>query len=344
MLTLFFASLGSGCSQAHPDILTLLLAVFDEGRLTDGKGKTIHCPEAIFVMTSNVVQEEIRDALESGYELRPQQSILEDLHRTTAEMRTLGGFTTTPLPPPKDANNSAAPSVHPPSSAAAAGSKQEELVAHSEHAPSVTTTTILPGAMPVMPINHQDAAAAPAPSAASSSSSPEHLSRQLAKLASDTERFLRFVVHPILKRSFKRDEFIGRINDTILFHPFSKQDLEATVTMELNRWATRAKQRHNIDLSWTPALVDSLTLNFDERYGYRSVIYAVERRVVNVLASAHERDLIASGCAVQLDLAETPTQPGQQPSVVIREVKRPSGSGSGNSKEEAGRKKFLGIF
>lgn len=99
---------------------------------------------------------------------------------------------------------------------------------------------------------------------------------------------------------------------------------------------------HNIELNWSPALVDSLTLNFDERYGYRSVIYAVERRVVNVLASAHERDLISSGCRVSLDLAEHPSHPGQQPPVVIREVIRQPASGNGNGNE--GRKKFLGIF
>lgn len=29
--------------KAHPDVLTILLQLFDEGRLTDGKGKTIEC-------------------------------------------------------------------------------------------------------------------------------------------------------------------------------------------------------------------------------------------------------------------------------------------------------------
>ena len=39
--------------KAHPDVLTVLLQLFDEGRLTDGKGKTIECKkvnkELIFV-------------------------------------------------------------------------------------------------------------------------------------------------------------------------------------------------------------------------------------------------------------------------------------------------------
>lgn len=32
-----------------------------QGRLTDGKGKTIECKDAIFIMTSNLASEEIAD-------------------------------------------------------------------------------------------------------------------------------------------------------------------------------------------------------------------------------------------------------------------------------------------
>ncbi|XP_075214295.1 mitochondrial disaggregase-like isoform X2 [Lycorma delicatula] len=45
--------------KAHPDVLTVLLQLFDEGRLTDGKGKTVECKDAIFVMTSNLASDEI---------------------------------------------------------------------------------------------------------------------------------------------------------------------------------------------------------------------------------------------------------------------------------------------
>ena len=47
--------------KAHPDVLTVLLQLFDEGRLTDGKGKTIEYKKAIFVMTSNLASTEIAD-------------------------------------------------------------------------------------------------------------------------------------------------------------------------------------------------------------------------------------------------------------------------------------------
>lgn len=40
--------------KAHPDILTLLLQILDEGRLTDGKGRTVSFANTVVVMTSNL--------------------------------------------------------------------------------------------------------------------------------------------------------------------------------------------------------------------------------------------------------------------------------------------------
>jgi len=40
--------------KAHPKMLTILLQLFDEGRLTDGLNETIKCRDATFIMTSNL--------------------------------------------------------------------------------------------------------------------------------------------------------------------------------------------------------------------------------------------------------------------------------------------------
>lgn len=40
--------------KAHPRVLDLFLQVFDEGRITDGKGRTIDAKNVMFVMTSNI--------------------------------------------------------------------------------------------------------------------------------------------------------------------------------------------------------------------------------------------------------------------------------------------------
>ncbi len=43
--------------KAHPDVLNLFLQVFDDGRLTDSKGRTMDATNALFIMTSNLGQE-----------------------------------------------------------------------------------------------------------------------------------------------------------------------------------------------------------------------------------------------------------------------------------------------
>lgn len=40
--------------KAHPDVLNLFLQVFDDGRLTDAKGRTVDASNALFIMTSNI--------------------------------------------------------------------------------------------------------------------------------------------------------------------------------------------------------------------------------------------------------------------------------------------------
>jgi ATP-dependent Clp protease ATP-binding subunit ClpB len=48
--------------KAHPDVHNVLLQVMDEGRLTDGKGRTVNFRNAVIVMTSNLASEAIREA------------------------------------------------------------------------------------------------------------------------------------------------------------------------------------------------------------------------------------------------------------------------------------------
>jgi ATP-dependent Clp protease ATP-binding subunit ClpB len=47
--------------KAHPDIFNSLLQVLDDGRLTDGKGRTINFKHTIIIMTSNIGSEAILD-------------------------------------------------------------------------------------------------------------------------------------------------------------------------------------------------------------------------------------------------------------------------------------------
>lgn len=54
--------------KAHPDVFNVLLQVLDEGRLTDGQGRTVDFRNTIIVMTSNIASDVIADETKSERE------------------------------------------------------------------------------------------------------------------------------------------------------------------------------------------------------------------------------------------------------------------------------------
>lgn len=50
--------------KANPDVFNILLQMFDEGRITDSKGRKVNCKNAIFIMTSNLGSDILMSALE----------------------------------------------------------------------------------------------------------------------------------------------------------------------------------------------------------------------------------------------------------------------------------------
>lgn len=67
--------------KAHPDVFNLLLQVFDDGRLTDSKGRVINCRNALFIMTSNLGSDQIMEKLSqsSGSSEVMHEEIMETL-------------------------------------------------------------------------------------------------------------------------------------------------------------------------------------------------------------------------------------------------------------------------
>jgi len=53
--------------KAHPEIFNILLQILEDGRLTDAKGRTASFKNAIFIMTSNVGSESIREMSDLGF-------------------------------------------------------------------------------------------------------------------------------------------------------------------------------------------------------------------------------------------------------------------------------------
>ncbi|XP_074672689.1 mitochondrial disaggregase [Strix aluco] len=207
--------------KAHPDVLTIMLQLFDEGRLTDGKGKTIDCKDAIFIMTSNVASDEI-----AQHALQLRQEAAEMSKKRIAE-------------------------------------------------------------------NLDDV--------------------QMSSKITISKQFKEKVIRPILKAHFRRDEFLGRINEIVYFLPFCHSELIQLVNKELNFWAKKAKARHNITLLWDREVMDVLADGYNLHYGARSIKHEVERRVVNQLAAAHEQDLLPPGCTLRLAVEGSRTQPLRGP-------------------------------
>jgi ATP-dependent Clp protease ATP-binding subunit ClpB len=52
--------------KAHPDVFNILLQVLDDGRLTDGQGRTVDFRNAVIVMTSNLGSNLIQDMSDDG--------------------------------------------------------------------------------------------------------------------------------------------------------------------------------------------------------------------------------------------------------------------------------------
>jgi len=52
--------------KAHLDAFNVLLAVFDDGRLTDGKGRTVDFKNTVIIMTSNIASQQIQELTEQS--------------------------------------------------------------------------------------------------------------------------------------------------------------------------------------------------------------------------------------------------------------------------------------
>lgn len=54
--------------KAHPDVFNVLLQVLDDGRMTDGQGRTVDFKNTVIVMTSNLGAAEIQDMIGESHE------------------------------------------------------------------------------------------------------------------------------------------------------------------------------------------------------------------------------------------------------------------------------------
>jgi len=68
--------------KAHPDVFNVLLQILDDGRLTDGKGRTVDFNNSLIIMTSNLGSHLIKDLSEDHEQMEIEvKKILEDHFR-----------------------------------------------------------------------------------------------------------------------------------------------------------------------------------------------------------------------------------------------------------------------
>jgi ATP-dependent Clp protease ATP-binding subunit ClpB len=73
--------------KAHPDVYNVLLQVLDDGRLTDGQGRTVDFKNTVVILTSNVGSnhiaaiEERRDLTQEDKQELVQRAVLEDVRK-----------------------------------------------------------------------------------------------------------------------------------------------------------------------------------------------------------------------------------------------------------------------
>lgn len=65
--------------KAHPDVFNILLQVLDDGRLTDGQGRTVDFRNTVIIMTSNLGSDIIQEQFGQGSYQQIKQMLMENL-------------------------------------------------------------------------------------------------------------------------------------------------------------------------------------------------------------------------------------------------------------------------
>ncbi|MFN8160309.1 MAG: ATP-dependent chaperone ClpB [Solirubrobacterales bacterium] len=181
--------------KAHPDVFNTLLQLMDDGRLTDGQGRTVSFTNTVLIMTSNVGSDRI--------------------------------------------------------------------------------------AMP----------------SASSASRPGG-----EGFGEDYER-IREQIEEVLAATFK-PEFLNRIDDTVIFHRLSKEDIGEIVDLQVEQLVGRVRER-GIEVSLTDDARTLLgNLGYDPTYGARPLKRVVQRQLVDKLALKILEGDFAEGDTVEADASQ----------------------------------------
>jgi ATP-dependent Clp protease ATP-binding subunit ClpB len=102
-------------------------------------------------------------------------------------------------------------------------------------------------------------------------------------------------------RAFFKPEFLNRIDETIIFHPLNKELLLKIVDIQIRRMKKYLKDRH-VDIELTDRTRAYLAeVGFDTLYGARPLKRAIQREVLNPLATKLLEGGFRAGDTIEVD-------------------------------------------
>ena len=126
-------------------------------------------------------------------------------------------------------------------------------------------------------------------------------SQWIAEATELGEKEVKARIEEEIRRHF-RPEFFNRIDDVIVFHRLSREEIERIVEIQLRSLA-RAVAERGIELSWTDEAKRLLAAKgYDPTFGARPLKRLVQKEVSDVLARQIIEGRIHSGDAVELDV------------------------------------------
>jgi ATP-dependent Clp protease ATP-binding subunit ClpC len=100
-------------------------------------------------------------------------------------------------------------------------------------------------------------------------------------------------------RKVFKPEFLNRLDDIIVFHALTKEQVKAIAELMVNRLKKRLLDEHRIELQVEPSAMEVLiSRGYDEKYGARPMRRTIERLLEDPIAEkilAHE---FPEGCKV----------------------------------------------
>jgi len=129
---------------------------------------------------------------------------------------------------------------------------------------------------------------------------------------------IREQIEEVLAATFK-PEFLNRIDDTVIFHRLSKEDIARIVELQVDQLVARVEEK-SIKVSLTVRAKELLgNLGYDPTYGARPLKRVIQRQLVDKLALKLLEGEFAEGDEVEVDAADgelvfsTGAKPSREP-------------------------------